>query len=110
MNPVNQFAARGPYVDGMQYDNWSEKIFRQMRAGGVDAVHVTIAYHETFREMVANIETWNRMFQRSDLQIVSSPADSRSRMPRHIHQPTESDSRACAQFLSELYSMLLRYG
>ena len=42
-------------IDCLQYCNWSEKIFRQMREGGVDAVHVTIAYHETFREMVANV-------------------------------------------------------
>lgn len=51
-------------VDGMQYSNWSEKIFREMRRGCVDAVHVTIAYHENFREMVANIERWNRWFER----------------------------------------------
>lgn len=53
-----------PTVDGLQYANWSEKIFRQMRAGGVDAVHVTITYHETFRETVLNIEAWNRWFER----------------------------------------------
>ena len=51
-------------IDGLQYANWSEKIFRQMRQGGVDAVHVTITYHETFRETVANIEKWNRWFER----------------------------------------------
>ncbi|MEM9097782.1 MAG: membrane dipeptidase [Pseudomonadota bacterium] len=51
-------------IDGLQYANWSEKIFRQMRQGGVDAVHVTIAYHETFREMVLNVEQWNRWFER----------------------------------------------
>ncbi|MGQ3486826.1 membrane dipeptidase [Roseovarius pacificus] len=50
-------------IDGLQYANWSEKIFRQMREGGVDAVHVTIAYHETFRETVLNIEKWNRWFE-----------------------------------------------
>ncbi|WP_333814317.1 membrane dipeptidase [Tabrizicola sp.] len=50
-------------VDGLQYSNWSEAIFRQLRAGGVDAVHVTITYHETFRETVANIERWNRWFE-----------------------------------------------
>ncbi|CTQ31336.1 membrane dipeptidase [Jannaschia rubra] len=50
-------------IDGLQYANWSEGIFRQMRAGGVDAVHVTIAYHETFRETVLNIERWNRWFE-----------------------------------------------
>ena len=50
-------------VDGLQYANWSEKIFRQMREGGVDAVHVTISYHENFRETVLNMEKWNRWFQ-----------------------------------------------
>ena len=54
----------GYRIDALQYANWSEKIFRQMRAGGVDAVHVTIAYHENFRETVANIEQWNRRFER----------------------------------------------
>jgi microsomal dipeptidase-like Zn-dependent dipeptidase len=53
-----------PRIDALQYANWSEKVFRQMRAGGVDAVHVTIAYHENFRETVANIEAWNRWFER----------------------------------------------
>ncbi|MEQ9695602.1 membrane dipeptidase [Shimia sp. SDUM112013] len=50
-------------IDGLQYANWSEKIFRQMREGGVDAVHVTIAYHEGFRETVQNFERWNRWFE-----------------------------------------------
>ena len=50
-------------IDALQYANWSEKVFRQMREGKVDAVHVTIAYHENFRETVANIETWNRHFE-----------------------------------------------
>ena len=53
-----------PLIDGLQYANWSEKVFRQMREGGVDAVHVTIAYHENFREAVANVERWNRWFER----------------------------------------------
>ena len=50
-------------VDNLQYANWSEKIFRQMREGGVDAVHVTISYHENFRETVLNFEKWNRWFE-----------------------------------------------
>ena len=55
-------------IDGLQYANWSEKIFRQMREGGVDAVHVTISYHEDFRETVLNFEQWNRWFEQfSDL-------------------------------------------
>jgi microsomal dipeptidase-like Zn-dependent dipeptidase len=55
-------------IDNLQYANWSRKIFEQMREGGVDAVHVTIAYHEDFRETVSNIEAWNRRFeQHADL-------------------------------------------
>ena len=50
-------------IDALQYANWSEKIFRQMRQGGLDAVHVTITYHENFRETVLNIEAWNRHFE-----------------------------------------------
>ena len=50
-------------IDNLQYANWSEKIFREMREGGVDAVHVTISYHENFRETVLNFEKWNRWFE-----------------------------------------------
>lgn len=52
-----------PVIDALQYANWSPKIFREMRAGGVDAVHVTITYHEDFRETVANIQRWHRFFE-----------------------------------------------
>jgi membrane dipeptidase len=55
---------KAPLIDNLQYANWSETIFRQMREGGVDAVHVTIAYHESFREMVLNLEAFNRWFAR----------------------------------------------
>jgi membrane dipeptidase len=50
-------------IDGLQYCNWSEKIFRELHAGGVTAIHVTICYHENFRETIANIGQWNRWFQ-----------------------------------------------
>jgi len=53
-----------PVIDCLQYANWSEKIFRQMRQGGVDAVHVTIAYHENFRETVHNMNLWQQRFRR----------------------------------------------
>ncbi|MCF2905227.1 dipeptidase [Octadecabacter sp. CECT 8868] len=53
----------GYLIDNLQYANWSEKVFRQMREGGVDAVHVTIVYHESFREMVLQLEAWNKRFE-----------------------------------------------
>lgn len=63
-------------IDGLQYANWSEKIFREMRAGDVDAVHVTIAYHENFRETVANVEAWNLLFEKhADLIMHGKTAD-----------------------------------
>ncbi len=63
-------------IDNLQYANWSEKIFRQMRDGGVHGVHVTIAYHENFRETVLNIEAWNRWFEQlPDLIFKGSTGD-----------------------------------
>lgn len=56
-------AAQPIIIDATQYCNWSERIFRELRAGGVAAVNVTICYHENFREMVANITRWNRWFE-----------------------------------------------
>ena len=50
-------------IDNLQYANWSEKIFKQMREGNVDGVHATITYHENFRETVLQIEKWNRFFE-----------------------------------------------
>ena len=62
-------------IDNLQYANWSEKIFKQMREGKVDAVHVTISYHETFRETVLNFEKWNVWFEKySNLIIKGSTA------------------------------------
>ena len=50
-------------IDGLQYCNWSEKIFRELRNSNVTAIHVTISYHEQFRETVSNFEQWNRWFE-----------------------------------------------
>ena len=66
------------FIDCLQYANWSEKIFRQMREGGVDAVHVTIAYHEDFRETVRNISDWNLRFQRHSDLIMQGFTDRKS--------------------------------
>ncbi|MHC8604566.1 membrane dipeptidase [Arenicellales bacterium IMCC58067] len=55
-------------IDCLQYCNWSRDIFEQMREGELDAVHVTIAYHEDFRQTVDRISQWNRLLdQHSDL-------------------------------------------
>ena len=59
----------GYRIDAPHYANWPEKVFRRMREGGLDAVLVTIACHETFRETVLNIGAWNRSFERCAVLI-----------------------------------------
>lgn len=51
-----------PLIDGLQYCNWSERIFHDIQAARLAALHVTICYHENFRDTVAQIEAWNRRF------------------------------------------------
>ena len=55
-------------IDGLQYSNWSRPLWEEMRRGGLDCVHVTIAYHETCMETVRNIAQWNEWLrQHGDL-------------------------------------------
>lgn len=49
-------------IDGLQYSNWDREIFEQMRAGNLDAVHVTVTYWEHTRELLSNLGRWNRLF------------------------------------------------
>jgi microsomal dipeptidase-like Zn-dependent dipeptidase len=50
-------------IDGLQYCRWSRAIFEEMRAGGLTAVHATVAYHGSFREAIDAIADWNRRFR-----------------------------------------------
>ena len=51
------------FIDALQYNNWSEEVFKQINEGGLSAIHVTICYHEDFQEMVQNVIDWNRRFE-----------------------------------------------
>jgi membrane dipeptidase len=55
-------------IDNLQYCNWSREIFEINREAGLDAVHVTIVYHEDFDELLVEIKKWGKLFeQNSDL-------------------------------------------
>ena len=55
-------------IDNLQYCKWSRKIFEINRSAGLDAVHVTIVYHEDFDELQHEIKKWEKLFQEnSDL-------------------------------------------
>jgi membrane dipeptidase len=55
-------------IDNLQYCNWSRKIFEINREAGLDAVHVTIVYHEDFDELLVETKKWEKLFKdNSDL-------------------------------------------
>ena len=49
-------------IDNLQYCNWNEEIFKINNEAKLDAVHVTIAYHEDYDEVQKNVETWKEYF------------------------------------------------
>jgi len=55
-------------IDNLQYCNWSREIFEINRQAGLDAIHVTIVYHEDFDELKTVIKNWENLFSNnSDL-------------------------------------------
>ena len=55
-------------IDNLQYCNWNREIFEFNREAGLDAVHVTIVYHEDFDELLLEIKKWDQLFlENSDL-------------------------------------------
>ena len=55
-------------IDNLQYCNWSREIFEINREAELDAVHVTIVYHEDYHELLKRVDEWNIHFKdNSDL-------------------------------------------
>ena len=55
-------------IDNLQYCNWTREVFQINREAGLDAVHVTIVYHEDFNELGEQIKKWQKLFaDNSDL-------------------------------------------
>jgi microsomal dipeptidase-like Zn-dependent dipeptidase len=55
-------------IDNLQYCNWSRKVFEINHEAGLDAVHVTIVYHEDFDELKNERKKWQTLFkENSDL-------------------------------------------
>ena len=55
-------------IDNLQYCNWSREVFQINREAGLDAVHVTVVYHEDFDEFNSRVDEWNVHFKdNSDL-------------------------------------------
>jgi len=55
-------------IDNLQYCNWSRDIFQINREANLDAVHVTLVYHENYDEFIQRTKEWNKFFnENSDL-------------------------------------------
>ena len=55
-------------IDNLQYCNWSREVFKINREAGLDAIHVTIVYHEDFDELKTVVKQWEDHFTKnSDL-------------------------------------------
>ena len=55
-------------IDNLQYCKWSREVFEINREAGLDAVHVTVVYHEDFDEFNYRVNEWNTYFkENSDL-------------------------------------------
>ena len=57
-------------IDNLQYCNWSRETFEFNRSAGLDAVHVTIVYHEDYNELLTEIKKWKKLF--SPYKIIDS--------------------------------------
>jgi len=63
-------------IDNLQYCNWSRKIFEINREANLDAVHVTIVYHEDYDELLSEIRNWEKLFkENSDLIFFGKNSD-----------------------------------
>ena len=55
-------------IDNLQYCNWSRDIFLINREAWLNAVHVTLVYHEDYDEFLHRVKEWDRFFEEnSDL-------------------------------------------
>ncbi len=55
-------------IDNLQYCKWSREVFQINRDAGLDAVHVTVVYHEDYEEFLKRVSEWDSYFkENSDL-------------------------------------------
>ena len=60
-------------IDNLQYCKWSREVFQINRDAGLDAVHVTVVYHEDYDEFLERVNEWSNHFKaNSDLIILGN--------------------------------------
>jgi microsomal dipeptidase-like Zn-dependent dipeptidase len=63
-------------IDNLQYCKWSREVFQINRDAGLDAVHVTVVYHEDYDEFISRVKEWDIHFkENSDLIFLGKTHD-----------------------------------
>ena len=63
-------------IDNLQYCKWSREVFQINRDAGLDAVHVTVVYHEDYDEFISRVKEWDNHFkENSDLIFLGKTHD-----------------------------------
>ena len=64
-------------VDGLNVSNWeSDKVFEDLRAGGVTAINATVVTWENFQQTLDHITAWMKRFrERPDILQIHCLAD-----------------------------------
>ena len=52
-------------IDNLQYCKWSREVFQINRDAGLDAVHVTVVYHEDYDEFLERVNEWSNHFKKN---------------------------------------------
>ena len=94
----------GVVIDALQYSNWDRALFEEWRAGGLDAVHVTLAYWETARDTLSRMETMVLMAG-MDLPIRAIREQVASAVDLIVHQSRFKDGSRRITHITEVERM-----
>ena len=57
-------------IDNLQYCKWSREIFEINREAGLNAVHVTVVYHEDYDEFLKRVSEWDELFNKNSKDYI----------------------------------------
>ncbi len=55
-------------IDNLQYCKWERSVFEINREANLDAVHVTVVYHEDFDEFKKRLLEWKENFEEARIK------------------------------------------
>ena len=101
-------------IDNLQYCNWSREIFEINNKAGLDAIHVTIVYHEDFEELkemnklglVIDMSHSAEKSTTDAIEISEKPIAITHANPSFWHDAKRNKSNKLLKILSESNGML----